>query len=378
MAAKSIQTGDPIVWMHASSLGEFEQGRPLLEMLKKHRPEWKLALSFFSPSGYEPVKNSTLVDLVFYLPYDTPVDAPRVVKMLKPIMVFWVKYEYWFHHLKSIHDAGVPLFLVSGIYRHDQPFFKWYGGLHRQMLAYFTHFFVQHQAAADLLQTLVSPEKISISGDTRFDRVIDIAENWQGIEAVENWLQGANKVLVAGSTWPDDEEELVHYFRTNPDVKLIIAPHQIEQPLLADTRALFPNSRRFSQLIAGQEQESFQVLIIDNVGMLNRLYRYATVAYVGGGFAGDGVHNVLEAAVYGRPVVHGPEYEKYAEATGLLAAGGSLTGDSAIELEKVFDSLFKDQEYTELTGSKARNYVYAHAGGSKQILNYLSSNGLLT
>jgi 3-deoxy-D-manno-octulosonic-acid transferase len=372
-----------VIWLHASSLGEFEQGRPVLEAIRRHHKNARVVVSFFSPSGYETMKNYEGADIVCYLPADTAANARKFLKIVQPSMVLWVKYEYWYHHLEAAHRQQIPLLLISGIFRSDQPFFQWYGSLHRKMLSFFTHFFVQSEAAAELLQTVLQPapnssvaaatERISISGDTRFDRVIDIAENWAPIQPLEKWLKKNSQILVAGSTWPADEEELVHYIKANPEIQLILAPHQVEPDLLKDTLQLFKGAVLFSDLVeeAPVNLDS-NVLIVNNVGMLSRLYHYGHVCYIGGGFTGDGVHNVLEAAVYGRPLVHGPEYEKYAEAIGLVSVGASFEIENALELEKVLGTLFTENEAYQKAAESARNFVYKQAGGTRQVMNYIN------
>jgi 3-deoxy-D-manno-octulosonic-acid transferase len=368
-----------VVWMHASSLGEFEQGRPLLEKIRSQMPAAKIVVSFFSPSGYEAMKDYAGADIVCYMPSDTPANAQKFIGIVKPSLVLWVKYEYWYHHLNAIQKSNIPLLLVSGIFREQQPFFRWYGGLHRKMLCFFTHFFVQNEASATLLLPLVKPGTITVSGDTRFDRVIEIADKWTAIEPVEKWLDGAEKVIVAGSTWSQDEEELTHYIKANPDVKLIIAPHQVEPDILDDTLELFSGALLFSDLLQENIPETkSNVLIINNIGMLSRLYEYGNICYVGGGFTGDGVHNLPEAAVYGRPLVHGPEYEKYTEAIGLEDAGASFPIENALELEKVLNGLFTDHAAYNAAASAAKNYVYNHAGSTGEIIRYIYEKRLLT
>jgi 3-deoxy-D-manno-octulosonic-acid transferase len=370
---------DITIWMHASSLGEFEQGRPLLETIKQQQPTARIVVSFFSPSGYEAMKDYNGADIVCYLPSDTPANAQKFRSIVKPTLVLWVKYEYWYHHLHTLQKNNIPTLLVSGIFRESQPFFRWYGGLHREILGFFSHFFVQNEESANLIQTLVNPAAISVSGDTRFDRVVEIANSWTAIKPVETWLGDAEKVIVAGSTWPQDEEELTHYIKANPEVKLIIAPHQIEPDMLNDTLELFPGALLFSDLLQEKiPNNGSNVLIINNIGMLSRLYEYGNICYIGGGFTGDGVHNLPEAAVYGRPLVHGPEYEKYVEAIGLEEAGASFPIENALELEQVFNLLFTDHIAYNTAAAAAKNYVYNHAGSTEQIMRFIYEKRLLT
>jgi 3-deoxy-D-manno-octulosonic-acid transferase len=374
------------LWMHASSLGEFEQGKPLLDELQKKNPTLSIVITFFSPSGFEFVKNYEGAHIITYLPTDTPANALRFLDIIKPTLVIWVKYEYWYHHLKALDKRKIPVLLVSAAFWREQVFFKWYGSFHRNMLRFFDHYFVQTSYSAELLREILEKENlqdaaknISVSGDTRFDRVFDIAENWQPVIPVENWLNGENKVLVAGSTWPEDEEELVHFFRQNRDIKLVLAPHEVEPDQLKDTMKLFGETTLFSDLLKedGKLPPS-NILIINNVGLLRRLYKYARVCYVGGGFSGNGIHNVLEAAVYGKPVLHGPDYERYQEAVGLVEAGGGFVADSAITLEKKLTELFSDDSACEKAASAAQNFVYQSKGSTLKIMQFIQENRLLT
>jgi 3-deoxy-D-manno-octulosonic-acid transferase len=338
-------------------------------------------VTFFSPSGYEARKQYAGADVLGYLPFDNQQDAHQFVAMIHPALVLWIKYEYWYYTLRCLRDLQIPVLLVSGIFRPDQPFFRWYGNLYRQMLGFFTHLFVQNEESAALASRIIDSNKISISGDTRFDSVLEVARNWQPNVLVEKWLADAQKVVVAGSTWSQDEEEIVHYARTNPQVKWIIAPHNLEANVLADTLRLFQHPLRYSQLVAGIAASNTalaNVLIIDNIGMLRYLYNYATVCYVGGGFTGDGVHNVLEAAVYAKPVIHGPEYEKYIEAVGLLESGGSFEFESGLELEELLGKLWNDKQLLTITGAAAGQFVKTKAGAAARILQWIQLNRLLT
>lgn len=359
------------VWMHVASLGEFEQGRPIIEALKKTNPDVQILLTFFSPSGYNIAKKYKLATMVHYLPLDTPLNARKFLTIVKPTFVIWVKYDYWYHILSAIKAHSIPLILISAPIRENQPFFKWYGGLHRKMLDYFNHFFIQTDAGAALLKQLVPADKVSVSGDTRFDRVIDISEQWQPIPVIENWLSGSKEVIVAGSTWSDDEKVLLHFIKTNPDKKFILAPHQIEPSIIEETLKLLPDAQLFSQIKDQDQFDRKQVLIIDNIGMLSKLYKYAKVCYVGGGFNSSGIHNLLEAAVYGLPVTHGPCYEKFNEAVGLEDAGGGFPFDSAIELEEILNNLFNNTVAYEQACNASKNYVFKNAGSTQQIMDFI-------
>lgn len=378
----------PTIWMHCASLGEFEQGRPVLEELKKQYPGCFIVLTFFSPSGYESVKNYTGADNIFYLPMDGKTHAKKFIDTVNPSLVLWIKYEYWFYYLQELKNRDIPVLLVSGIFREDQSFFKWYGKNWKKALACFTHLFLQNEHSQRMLASLGIHTNTTVSGDTRFDRVIDIAEKFISIPLIEKFC-GNSKVVVAGSTWEEDEAELVHYVRANPHIKFIIAPHEIGKQNLKDVKMEFINSIFYSELAenAGESGDaaaelprnaSLNVLIIDNIGMLSRIYHYAHITYVGGGFGADGVHNVLEAAVYGKPVIYGPEYEKFAEATELISNGGGITIRNALELEKAFTELWENENLLGAKSEAAKKYVYSKGGATKTLVRFIQENRLLT
>ena len=372
------KTQDPkLIWMHCASLGEFEQGRPLLEELKMQYPNQKIVLTFFSPSGYEVMKDYNGADYVFYLPMDSKENAKRFVDALNPTLVLWVKYEYWFYYLTEIKQRNIPTILVSGIFRKNQPFFKWYGAIWKQMLGSFTHFFVQNEESQQLLATLDFTKNITMNGDTRFDRVLEIAANFTSVAGIEKFC-GDSPVIVAGSTWEEDEIELLHFVNVNKQVKFIIAPHEIDKTNLKDVKEEFPDSIFYSEL-ENKHSSTANVLIIDNMGMLSRLYKYATVTYVGGGYGADGVHNVLEAAVYGKPVVFGPVYEKFYEAIGLVNSGGAISIDGGpVKLETVLNELLHDEAERKRRGEAAVQFVQDNAGASKKIIQFIQEKRLLT
>lgn len=374
----------PVVWMHCASLGEFEQGRPVLEKIRSQYPNAAILLTFFSPSGYEVRKDYNGADWIFYLPMDNRANAQKLVAIVKPQLVLWVKYEYWYYYLTEIKKQYIPLLLISGIYRNSQPFFKWYGNMHRKMLGCFTHLFVQNKASQELLEKINIQDNITIGGDTRFDRVIEIAENFKPIDAVAHFCYN-HKVIVAGSTWDEDEKEMDHYANTHPEIRFVIAPHEIDEDHLQSIEKLFKNTIRFSELkksidagIIADSQISSNVLIIDNIGMLSKLYHYATVTFIGGGFGEDGVHNVLEAAVYGKPVVYGPVYDKYIEAVELEECRGGISVGNALELEATFNELLNDDGALERAALAAKNYVYTHKGATNKVMDYVQEKRLLT
>ena len=368
------------VWMHCASLGEFEQGRPLLKKIIENDPGIFIVITFFSPSGYEVAKKDKDFGHVYYIPMDSASNAKKLLDILNPDLVLWVKYEYWHYYLHEIKRRNIPLLLISGVYRSNHVFFKWYGSFYRKMLECFAHFFVQNISSKEQLQKLIAEEKIIVSGDTRCDRVINIAENFTEVEGIANFCVN-KKVIVAGSTWEDDEAEWTHFVKAHPDIKFIIAPHEIDEENLSDVKKEFVGSLFYSEWLEAPPPEKFtdaiNCIIIDNIGMLSRLYKYATITYVGGGFGYNGLHNILEAAVYGKPVIFGPEYEKNFEAEELIDCSGAISIENALELEKVVNGLFDNEAEIKSRGIAAKNYVYSHAGASEKIMEYIQKNRLL-
>jgi len=367
-----------VVWMHCSSVGEFEQGRPLVESLKKDYPSIFIIITFFSASGYEATKNYKGADQIYYLPFDGATNAKKMVELLNPSLVLWIKYEFWYHYLHELKRRNIPVLLVSGIFRNSQPFFKWYGSLWKEMLASFTYFFVQNESSLKLLSSIAIKNNVIVTGDTRFDRVIEIAEKFEPISIIEKYCKN-NRVIVAGSTWEEDETELIHYIKANPAIKFIIAPHETDLGNIQQMMKVFPNALPYTDLTNAlvEQREINNLLIIDNVGMLSRLYHYASITYVGGGFGADGVHNVLEAAVYGKPVIFGPEYKKYDEAIGLVESGGGIPIKNALELESVLNLLWEQEDVLKTKGMASKKFVFANAGASKKIIQFVQENRLL-
>ena len=385
-ALQPIALSPPVIWMHCASLGEFEQGRPVFEKILHEYPACKGVITFFSPSGFEATLQYQGATHILYLPLGTRQAASRFVNLLNPSLVIWVKYEYWYHYLKILQERKIPTLLISATFRSSQPFFKWYGSLHRQMLRSFTHLFVQTDSSAQLLATLGLSSATTVNGDTRFDRVTEVAAGFQEIPGISGFT-GKSKVVVAGSTWLEDEEELDHFANTHPEISFIIAPHEIHPSRLREMKHLFKKSITYSDYLQLEQKNSesmptvrdqYNTLIIDNIGMLSRLYRYATIAYVGGGFGEEGVHNVLEAAVYGRPVVFGPVFNRYMEAIELLEEGGAYTIETALELEKVFNDLLHDETLYMATAKAAKIYVYSKRGATEGILRFIQEKRLLT
>lgn len=379
------------VWMHCASLGEFEQGRPVLEAIRKEYPQVKIILTFFSPSGYEVIKDHKGADHIFYLPADSAAHADKMIDAMAPDLVLWVKYEFWYYYLTAFKKRNIPVLMISGIFRSSQPFFQWYGGLWRTILNSFCHFFVQNETSKELLGTVGIQNNVSIGGDTRFDRVIEIAEGFEPLPLVEKFC-GSSRVIVAGSTWEEDEEELIHYVKANPEIKFIIAPHEIHEGNIKDVQKEFAGAVLYSELETSSRQPATEspkrettngqqvttnVLIIDNIGMLSRLYHYADITYVGGGFEDSGIHNVLEPAVHGKPVIYGPEYEKFAEAVDLVECGAGICINNALELEKILTELWNNEALMRQKGEAAKNYVYAKAGATSKVMEYIQAKRLL-
>lgn len=373
----AVEGSSPVIWMHCASLGEFEQGRPVLEQLRKQYPGNRLLLTFFSPSGYEIRKNYNGADWVFYLPLDTPGNMERFVEAVQPSLVIFVKYEYWYHALHELSKRQIPAILISAIFKADSVFFKWYGTLHRKMLAFFNHIFVQDAESKNRLSQMMEAAKITVAGDTRFDRVAEIVDSFEPIEAVEHFV-GTNRLLVAGSTWPDDEKMLAKLVeKENANSSLIIAPHEITESHIKFLLSLFPGALLFSDLKendTSEDETNSNILIINNIGMLSSLYYYADICYIGGGFNKSGIHNTLEAAVYGKPVIFGPNYQKFKEAITLKEKGGGFSYNSDKELIEIVSNLINDSEYRKVTGAIAGTFVQESKGATGAILSWLRKN----
>ena len=352
------------VWFHAASLGEVVQGRPLMERLRREHPEKRILLTFFSPSGYEVRKDYAGADLVCYLPFDTPLNARRFIRLVQPEKAFFIKYEFWHHYIDELHRAGVPVYSVSSIFRNDQIFFRPYGRGYARVLHHFNHFFVQNEASRRLLNSL-GVTQVSVTGDTRFDRVIDIRNQAKSLPLAAA-LTGDSRTIVAGSTWPPDEEILIPYFNSHPELKLIIAPHEVnEERLRSIEQRLKRPALRYSQATPESSAQA-DCLIIDGYGLLSSLYRYATLAYVGGGF-GVGIHNVPEAAVYGVPVFFGPNNQRFREARDLINEGGSFEVTSADDFQAQADRLLADERALAKSGQASGDYIRRNSGATEAI-----------
>ena len=379
IAAALAANTKPIIWMHCASLGEFEQGRPVLEGLQKQYPNYSILLTFFSPSGYEVHKNYAGADYIFYLPMDSAGNASKFLKITNPSIAVFVKYEFWHYYLTQLKKLQIPTILIAGIFRKDQLFFKWYGSFYKKLLSCFTAFFVQDKNSQSLLQSIGINNEAYIGGDTRFDRVIEIAEAFAPIDPIAHFCNNS-LVLVAGSTWFQDDETIAHFEKTNPNIKFIIAPHDITNQRLQNCLSLYKNAVLFSDYVKGFNAvpQNVNTLIIDNVGMLSKLYHYATITFIGGGFGADGIHNCLEAAVHYKPVLFGPVYDKYLEASGLVDAGGAISIEDALEFDAVANKLFSTEADRIKMGQHAGDFVHAHKGASAKIIHYIQENRLLT
>lgn len=359
------------VWFHAASLGEFEQGRPLMELLRKNHPEYKILLTFFSPSGYEVRKNYQGADIICYLPIDTIGNSRKFLRTIRPCMAFFIKYEFWYNYLHILKHRNVPVYSVSSIFREDQIFFKWYGCQYAYVLKCFSRFFVQNKESKDLLAT-IGITNVDVVGDTRFDRVLQIKEQAKQLPIVEAFVRGDSpcKVFVAGSSWPPDEDIFINFFNEHKDWKLIIAPHVIgEDHLTQILSKLKRNTIRYTQATPESAVKA-ECLIVDCFGLLSSIYHYGDVAYVGGGF-GVGIHNVLEAAVWDIPVIFGPNNKKFQEAQGLKAAGGGFDISTADDFRQVMSRLMNDQEYLSTAGKNAGAFVQSLAGVTDRVFRLL-------
>jgi 3-deoxy-D-manno-octulosonic-acid transferase len=356
------------IWFHFASLGEFEQGRPVLEQFRALYPQNKIIITFFSPSGYEIRKNTPLADAVYYLPLDTARNARQFISTLNPTIAIFTKYEYWYHYFNELHQRHVPLYIISGIFRPKQVFFKWYGSLHRKILSFVTHFFVQDEQSQQLLLS-VGIDQVTISGDTRFDRVWANAQAPKALTEIAAF-KNHHKVFIAGSTWPADEQLVATLVTLYPNWKFIIAPHEINEEKINALINLLPNglSMRYSRLKSHVSNLTSQILIIDNIGMLSALYQYGDIAFIGGGF-GAGIHNTLEAAAFGLPVIFGPNYEKFKEAKDLIALGVGFTIADETSFHKITAQLINDEVFYNDARKKAGQYVEQHTGATAAIMS---------
>lgn len=357
-----LTPGTRYIWIHAASLGEFEQGSPLIEMIKAKQPDAHIVLSFFSPSGYEVRKGYNMVDAVVYLPFDLPENVDKFINLVNPQMAIFIKYEFWGNYLKTLKRRGIPTYLVSAIFRPGQVFFKPWGGMFREVLSCFTTMFVQNAASRTLLNK-IGFNNVEVAGDTRFDRVADVRNAAKDFPVVERFVSNSKFTLVAGSSWQPDEDIIVPYFNSHPGMKLILAPHEFDKERLDALLAKFKRPVSLYSCASADEMEQCDALVVDCFGILSSLYRYGQVAYVGGGF-GAGIHNVNEAAVYGMPVVFGPNHKKFREATDLIACGGGFAIDGDEAFAKVMDKMLSNKAFLEKSGTIADKYIQSHLGAT--------------
>ena len=366
---KALSGNEDIAWFHVSSLGEFEQGRPVMEGFRRKYPNYKIFLTFFSPSGYEIRKNYEGADYIFYLPVDTKQNATQFLNLVKPNIAFFVKYEFWFHYLNQLNNRKIPTYIFSAIFRENQLFFKSYGTWYKKMLSFFTKIYVQNEESKQLLKTL-HITNVEVGGDTRFDRVYALAKNAKPIELIEHFAKNKN-VIIAGSTWEKDEELLAEYAQqTEFEVKWIIAPHEIHKSHIDKIISIFKQPvLKFSEANYNNINTT-NILLIDSMGILSSVYRYGTLAYIGGGF-GNGIHNTLEAATYGLPVVFGPNYKRFKEACDLLELSSGFSISNFAELKSIFHTLLINENLTKKSGQSASNYVNQMRGGTDILLSQI-------
>ena len=365
--AQKISANDNTIWFHAASLGEYEQGLPVMLKMKENYPNHKIILSFFSPSGYEVRKNNAVADVTVYLPLDTKRNANRFLDLVHPEIIFFIKYEFWPNYLNSIHQRKIPTYLISGIFREDQPFFKWYGGFYRKALFAFTHFFVQNDKSKTLLASL-GFSNVTVSGDTRFDRVVQILDQDNTLKFIEEFKDD-KMTIVVGSSWPADEKLLVNYInRSRDDLKFIIAPHNIKHGQIVELQNCIERDVVLFSEKNGVDLSSKQVFIIDTIGLLTKIYSYADLAYVGGGFGNPGVHNILEPATFGIPIVLGPNFSHFAEAVALVNLGGATSVSNQSQLDDAFDNLLSNDDERGEQGSICETFVQMNKEATKKIL----------
>lgn len=360
------------IWIHCASVGEFEQARPIIERLKNQKPELKIVLTFFSPSGYELRKNYDYADHVFYLPLDGKKNAEKFVELIHPSVVLFVKYEFWYYYLKTLNDRNIPTLLISATFRENQPFFNWYGSMFRKMLSYYQAIFVQEERSRELLSSISITENVVVGGDTRYDRVMEIAAQSKGFPEIESWIEN-NEIIIAGSTWPQDElilKSCLEYLPKN--WKIIVAPHEIDKSHLQQIRDLFGEEVVMYSELANNVSER-KVLVIDNIGMLSSLYRYGAIAFVGGGFTKGGIHNILEPAAFGLPVFIGTNYEKFAEARMMTEKCFVFPVKSEFEFKGKLLKIIDDTNYRKKLKEDILRFMSSQTGAADRILKYITS-----
>ncbi len=373
-----INSDDKTIWFHAASLGEYEQGLPIIEKIKEKYLSHKIVVTFFSPSGYEVRKNNTVADVTVYLPLDTKSNAKQFLDLVHPEMVFFIKYEYWPNFLNELKNRNIKTYLISGILRENQAFFKWYGGFYRNALNTFNYFFVQNESSKKLLQS-IGFNNVKVSGDTRFDRVVSILERDNSLDFIEEFKNNKTTIVI-GSSWPKDENLLVEYInKSSENVKFIIAPHNILQSTIVNLQSsikkriiLFSEKDEILKQVQNEKLADFQVFIIDTIGILTKIYSYADIAYVGGGFGNPGVHNILEPATFGVPIVIGPNYSHFAEATALVNMEGCISIKNQTELNEAFNLLLQNEDERFEKGHVCSTFVQMNKGATDIILKHIT------
>lgn len=365
-----ISSSDKSIWFHAASLGEFEQGLPVMEKIKKEFPNHKIVVTFFSPSGYEVRKNNSIADVTVYLPLDTKSNAQKFLKLVHPDLVFFIKYEYWPNYLNELKKLNIKTYLISGIFRENQAFFQWYGGFYRNALKAFDYFFVQNESSKLLLQKL-GYKNVKISGDTRFDRVISILERDNSLDFIKQFKNNTITIVI-GSSWPKDESLLVNYInQTNEKVKFIIAPHNIKVEQIQELKnSIIKKTILFSEK-ENTDLSNYDVLIVDTIGILTKIYSYADIAFVGGGFGNPGVHNILEPATFGIPIIIGPNYSHFAEAVALVHQEGCISIANQNELNDTFSNLISNEDIRLEKGHICSTFVQMNKGATAVILKHI-------
>lgn len=367
---KQISPSDKTIWFHAASLGEYEQGLPVMEEVRKKFPHHKIVLTFFSPSGYEVRKNTAAANVVVYLPLDTKANARKFISLVHPEMVFFIKYEFWPNYLNELKRKSIKTYLISGLFRPNQAFFKWYGGFYREAFKGFDHFFVQYEGSKKLLES-IGFTNVTVSGDTRYDRVSTILERDNKLPFIEQFINGKT-TLVFGSSWPKDESLFTDFINRETDAKFIIAPHTIGESHISDIRNNITRKTVLFTEMEGKDLSQYDVFIVNTIGLLGKIYSHADAAYVGGGFGTAGLHNILEPAAFGVPVVIGPNHQKFPEAVALAKVGGCLVVNNKEEMESTLGKLVHDDSFRIPAGKIARSFVRVNRGAIAKIMNYIN------
>ncbi|MFH7000295.1 3-deoxy-D-manno-octulosonic acid transferase [Flavobacterium sp. FlaQc-57] len=365
---EKIKPTDKTIWFHSASLGEYEQGLPVIEKIKERYPSHKIIVTFFSPSGYEVRKNNNVADVTIYLPLDTKSNAKKFLKLTHPELVFFIKYEFWLNYLRELETSKTPTYLISGIFRDSQMFFKWYGGFYRKALKAFTYFFVQNESSKEKIEA-IGFHNVIVSGDTRFDRVNAILERDNTLDFIENF-KNDSPTIVIGSSWPKDEALLAEYINEAPEnVKFIIAPHNIKADQIASLKSQITKSTVLFSEKDNLDLSNYNVFIIDTVGLLTKIYSYGTIAYVGGGFGNPGIHNILEPATFGIPILIGPNYSNFAEAVQLVSLGGCIVISNSSDLKQNLNRLLTDKSFLEEKSNICKSYIQENKGATNCIMS---------